>query len=128
MGQRIALSCKDCGLHKEISVGSGLMSNNPDVIASCLVKEDAEKWKTLFEQKKISSFTAEQKAYYCAHCSDVFSLLTVEAELSDGSKIVLGNKCKNCNRELYEIILQKHRPCPVCKGGKFGWQQIGFWD
>lgn len=128
MGQRVALSCKDCGLHKEISVGAGLMSNNPEVIESCLNKEDAEKWKMLFEQKKVASFTAEQKAYYCTHCSDVFSLLSVEAELTDGSKVLLGNKCKKCNRELYEIILQKRRPCPVCKGGKFSWQQTGFWD
>lgn len=128
MGQRITLSCKDCGLHKEIAVGSGLMSNNPDVIASCLNKEDAEEWKTLFEQKKIASFKAEQKAYYCAYCSDIFSPLLVEAELTDGSKVVLGNKCKKCNGEMYEIILQKHRPCPACKGEKFSWQQTGFWD
>lgn len=128
MGQRMALLCKDCGLHKEISVGIGLMSNNPDVIESCLNKEDAEKWKTLSEQKKIASFAAEQKAYYCAHCADVFSLLSVEVELVDGSKITLGNKCEKCNRELYEMILQKNRPCPVCKGDKFSCRQIGLWD
>lgn len=128
MGQRIALSCKDCGMHKEISVGVGLMSNNPDVIASSLSKEDAEEWKILLGQKKMTSFVAEQKAYYCPHCNDIFSLLSVEAELTDGKKIILGNKCKKCGRELYEMLLQKNRPCPACKGGKFGWQQIGFWD
>ena len=72
MGQRIALSCKDCGMHKEISVGVGLMSNNPDVIASSLSKEDAEEWKILLGQKKMTSFVAEQKAYYCPHCNDIF--------------------------------------------------------
>lgn len=128
MGQRIVLLCKDCGLHKEISVGSGLMSNNTDVIASCMDKEDAQKWKMLLEQKKITSFAAEQKAYYCAHCAEVSALLSVDVELTDGSKVTLGNKCKKCNRELYEIILQKHRPCPVCKGANFSWQQIGLWD
>lgn len=128
MGQRIALSCKDCGLNKEISVGAGLMSNNPDVIASCLDKEDAEQWKTLYGQKKIASFVAEQKPYYCLHCNDVFSLLTVEADLTDGRKVILGNKCRKCHGGLHEIILQKHRTCPVCKGGKFNWQQTGYWD
>lgn len=128
MGQRIALSCKDCGLHKELSLGAGLMSNKPDVIASCLDKEDAAEWKELYDQKKVTSFQAQQKAYYCPYCNDVLSLFCVEAELTDGRKIVLGEKCKKCHGGVQEILMQKRRPCPVCKGGNFSWQQIGFWD
>lgn len=129
MGQRILLSCKECGCKKEMSVGVGLMSNNPEIIASCLNAEEAKSWRELNSQQKIDFFQAEQKVFYCEHCKDLLCQLTVEAELADGTKIVFGNRCETCHGELVEISLKTHHmPCPICKNGDLGWKQVGLWD
>ncbi len=129
MGQRILISCDACGCKKEMSVGAGLMSNNSEVIASCLPQAEAEEWKRLCEQQKVRFFNAQQKVFYCDKCHDIFCLLTVEAELTDGSRIILGNHCTQCGEELQEIELQAHHMiCPICHTGDLSWKQIGLWD
>lgn len=128
MGQRIVLSCEKCGFQKTMSVGSGLMSNNVDVITSCLDKEDAVKWQQLNSAKKISFFRARQKVYYCGHCNDLFCQLSVDAELIDGDKVVLGNRCEKCGNEMREINPENHIICPICNGGELSRKQIGLWD
>lgn len=128
MGQRILLSCEKCGCKKEMSVGVGLMSNQPDIIASCLNEEEANKWQQLYHNKKVASFRAEQKVYYCENCKDLFGLLSVDAELTDGNKVTFGNKCRTCRKELEPIELQAHMKCPICKSGDLHWKQTGLWD
>ena len=129
MGQRILLSCDICDCKKEMSVGAGLMSRNPDVIASCLSKAEAEEWRSLWEQKKVSSFRAEQKVFYCDQCKDLSGSLIVDAELTDGSSITFGNQCEKCGQELQEVSLQAHHMiCPICSKGDLSWKQVGFWD
>ena len=128
MGQRIVLSCEKCGFQKTMSVGSGLMSNNAEVIASCLNKEEAEKWQKLNREKEISFFRARQKVFYCGHCNDLFCQLSVDAELTGGDKIILGNRCEKCNKEMQEIELQDYVVCPICKSSELSRKQIGLWD
>ena len=128
MGQRIVLSCKKCDRKQEMSVGVGLMSNNPNVIASCLDKEEAKEWQQLNQNHKISSFQAEQKVFYCESCKEFFCLLTVDIQLTDGKKLTLGNKCKKCGQELREIKWRDHVVCPVCNITDLDWKQVGLWD
>lgn len=129
MGQRILLSCDSCGCKKEMSVGVGLMSRNPDVIASCLDQEEAAEWRQQYNQQRISSFQAEQKVFYCGHCNDLFCRLIVDAVLTDGAKIVFGSKCEKCGNELKEIGLEAHHMvCPICRTGDLSWKQAGLWD
>lgn len=129
MGQRILLSCDICDCKKEMSVGAGLMSRNADVIASCLPAGEAEEWRKLYDGKKIAAFRAEQKVFYCGNCKDLLSRMTVNAELVDGNKIVLGNRCAQCGGELQELDLQTHHMiCPICGRGDLSWKQVGFWD
>lgn len=129
MGQRILLSCDICGCKKEMSVGAGMMSRNPDVIASCLPKEEAEEWRKLYEHKEVESFRAEQKVFFCESCKDLFCRLSVDMELTDGSKVTLGNRCEKCGQKLEEVSLQAHHMiCPVCTKGDLSWKQVGFWD
>ncbi len=129
MGKVILLSCERCGCKKEMSVGVGLMSNNPMVIASCLNKEEAETWRELNSQQKIDFFQAEQKVLYCEHCKDLQCQLTVEADLTDGTKVVFGRRCEKCQSELVEISLRTHHMlCPICKEGDLSWKEVGLWD
>lgn len=129
MGKVILLSCERCGCKKEMSVGVGLMSNNPAVIASCLNKEEAQAWRELNSQQKIDFFQAEQKVFYCEHCKDLQCQFTVEADLTDGTKVVFGRRCEKCQSELVEISLRTHHmPCPICKEGDLSWKETGLWD
>ena len=66
MGKVILLSCERCGCKKEMSVGVGLMSNNPAVIASCLNKEEAQAWRELNSQQKIDFFQFRSPYMDCA--------------------------------------------------------------
>lgn len=112
-----------------MSVGAGLMSRNPEVIASCLYGEEAEEWKRLYEQQKVSSFCSEQKVFYCGHCRDLFCRLIVNAGLTDGSKATFGDRCGKCGEELKEVSLKAHHmTCPICRTGDLSWKQVGFWD
>lgn len=129
MGKRILLSCDRCGCKKEMSVGAGLLSNNPDIIASCLNEKEAGEWRRLYGENKVSSYQAQQKVFYCEHCKDLFCQLTVNAGLTDGTEIIFGNRCEKCGGELEEISLEtRHMVCPVCKVGDLSWKQVGFWD
>lgn len=129
MGKRILLSCDKCGCKKEMSVGTGLMTNNPDIIASCLNEEEAKEWTQLYSQNKISFHQAKQKVFYCDHCRGLFCQLTVDATLTDGKEMTFGNKCEKCGNELEEISLEtRHMVCPVCKEGDLSWKQAGLWD
>lgn len=128
MGQRILLSCTQCNHKKEMSVGMGLMSNNPDVIASCLSADEAEEWQRLYQSQRISFFQAEQKVFYCGHCNDLFCQLSVNATLVDGSDITFGYKCQTCHKELQEIDTQVSQMCPICHSGVLNRKQIGLWD
>ena len=129
MGQTILLSCERCGCKKEMSVGVGLMSNDTEVIASCLNEEEAREWRELNRQQKIAFFDAQQKVFYCEHCKDLLCQLTVEIELTDGTTKVLGGQCERCQGKLTEISLRRHRmACPICKDGNLSWQQVGLWD
>ena len=129
MGQRILLSCDNCGCKKEMSVGAGLMSRNPDVIASCLKEREAGEWRQLYDRQRIASFRAQQKVFFCEHCNDLSCQLTVDAVLADGSKATFGDKCKKCDNKLQEVNLEAHHMvCPVCKAGDLSWKQVGFWD
>ncbi len=129
MGQRILVSCDQCGCKKEMSVGVGLMSNNPDVIASCLDGKEAEEWKRLYSCQKINYFQAEQKVFYCDHCKELSCRLVVDADLKDGSTVTLGNQCGKCGAKLQEVSLEAHHMvCPVCKIGDLSWKQVGLWD
>lgn len=128
MGQRIVLSCEKCDRQQTMSVGGGLMSNNPDVIASCLNNEETAEWRRLYQNKKISSFRAEQKVFYCDRCKELSCLLSVDIQLTDGKKITLGNKCSKCRKELQEIEWQNHAVCPVCNQCSLDWRQVGYWD
>lgn len=111
-----------------MSVGAGLMSNRPDIIASCLNEEESKKWQRLYDNKEITSFQAEQKVYYCENCKDLFCLLSVDTELADGNKVTFGNKCQKCHKELKQIDLQPHMKCPICNSGDLSWKQTGLWD
>lgn len=129
MGQRILLSCESCGCKKEMSVGAGLMSNNPDIIASCLNKKESAEWRQLYEQQKTDTFHAQQKVFYCEHCNDLFCQLTVDAVLTDGRKVTFGDRCKKCDTKLQEVNLEAHHmACPICKAGLLSWKQTGLWD
>lgn len=128
MGQRIALLCEKCGYQKEMSVGSGLISNNAEVIASCLNQKEAEDWHRLRQENKINFFRASQKVFYCEHCNNLLCQLSVDIELADGNRMILGNICGVCGKELQEIELQAHPICPLCKSGELSWKQIGLWD
>lgn len=129
MGQRILLLCDTCGCKKEMSVGAGLLSGRPDIIASCLDPKDAETWRWLYDGKKIGSFRSEQKVYYCEHCKDLVCQLTVNARLTDGTEKILGNRCEKCHNELQEIDMEAHHMiCPICGNGDLSWKQVGFWD
>ena len=99
MGQRILAVCDVCGIKKEMSVGAGLMTNNPDMIASCLNGEEAEAWKSLYSQRKVESFRASQKVFCCDHCRDLRCQLTVSATLTDGTEVTFGDKCAKCHGE-----------------------------
>ena len=129
MGQRILTACDVCGIKKEMSVGAGLMTNNPDMIASCLNGEEAEAWKSLYSQRKVESFRASQKVFCCDHCRDLRCQLTVSATLTDGTEVTFGDKCAKCHGELQEVSLAaQHQICPVCGKGDLSWRQTGFWD
>lgn len=128
MGQRILLSCTQCNHKKEMSVGVGLMSNNPDIIVSCLNTDEAEEWRQLYHSQKISFFQAEQKVFYCGHCNDLFCQLSVDMALVDGREITLGNKCQVCHKELLEIDTRANPMCPICHSGVLNRKQIGLWD
>lgn len=129
MGQRILLSCDRCNCKKEMSVGAGLMTRRPDIIAGCLDPKEAEEWRKLYDANRISSYQSEQKPYYCAHCRELVCQLTVDAALTDGSKVVFGSKCNTCRNDLQEISLETQQTeCPVCGNGKLSWQQTGLWD
>ena len=129
MGQRILVSCDRCGCKKEMSVGAGLMSNNPEIIASCLNGEEAKEWRRMRSRQEIDSFRAEQKVFYCERCKDLFCRLTVDAALTDGGKVTFGNQCEKCHGELREVSLEaRHMRCPICKEGDLSWKQVGFWD
>lgn len=128
MGQRILLSCTQCNYKKEMSVGMGLMSNNPAIIASCLNADEAEEWKQLYNSQKISYFQAEQKVFYCDHCNDLFCQLSVDATLTDGREIIFGDKCQKCHSKLQEIDTQAKPMCPICHSGVLNRKQIGLWD
>lgn len=112
-----------------MSVGAGLMSRNPDVIASCLKEGETGKWRRLYNGQKIDSFRAQQKVFYCEHCNDVFCQLTVDAVLMDGKEITFGDQCEKCDNKLQEVNLEAHHMvCPICKVGDLSWKQVGFWD
>lgn len=129
MGQRILISCDTCGCKKEMSVGAGLMSNNPEVIASCLPQSEAGEWRKIYDQQKVRFFNAQQKVFYCKVCNDLFCNLTVDAELTDGSKVTFGNYCTQCGGELQEVDMQAHHMvCPICRTGDLSWKQVGLWD
>lgn len=129
MGQRILLSCDQCGCKKEMSVGAGLMTNNPDIIASCLDAEEAGEWQRLYGGGKIASFRAEQKVYYCEQCQDLMCQLTVNAVLTDGQEKIFGARCEKCRGPLQEMDLElHHRICPVCHRGDLSLKQVGLWD
>lgn len=128
MGQRILLSCTQCNHKKEMSVGVGLMSNNPDIIASCLNADEAEEWRKLYQSQQISFFQAEQKVFYCEHCNDLFCQLSVDTTLMDGREVTFGDKCQECHSKLQEIDTQAKPMCPICRSGVLIRQQIGLWD
>lgn len=129
MGQRILLSCDICGCKKEMSVGAGLLSNRPDIAASCLAPEEAAEWRRLYDGGMISSFHAEQKVYYCKHCQDLVCQLAVDAFLTDGTEKIFGNRCEKCQGQLQEMDMQaRHMACPICGKGDLSWKQVGFWD
>ncbi|MBD5505697.1 MAG: hypothetical protein HDR09_18645 [Lachnospiraceae bacterium] len=128
MGQRILLSCTQCNHKKEMSVGVGLMSNNPDVIASCLNADEAEVWRQLNHNQKISFFQAEQKVFYCSHCNELFCQLSADLTLTDGSEVTLGNKCQVCQTNLQEIDTKAKPMCPICHSGILERKEIGLWD
>ena len=128
MGQMIVLTCERCGCREKMSVGGGLMTNNPDVIASCLNPSEAEEWKRLYQNKKVKSFQAEQKVFYCEKCKKLSCLLSVDAELTNGKEITLGDQCGKCQTKLQEIKWQEKPICPICNTGKLEWKQVGLWD
>lgn len=129
MGQRILAACDVCGTKKEMSVGAGLMTNNPDIIASCLNPEEAAEWKSLYSQQKVDSYRALQKVFFCDHCKDLRCQLTVSATLKDGTEVTFGDKCAKCHGALQEVSLEaRHQTCPVCGKGDLSWKQTGFWD
>lgn len=128
MGQRILLSCGKCGLEKTVSVGGGLMSRNPEVIASCLCREEAEEWKRLYDEQKMIRFRSQQKACYCEQCKELKDVLIAEAELTDGNTIVFGTKCSQCQNDLEILELQNDPECPMCHNAKMHQKQIGIWD
>lgn len=128
MGQRILLSCTQCNHKKEMSVGMGLISNNSDVIASCLNTDEAEEWRQLYQSQKIRFFQAEQKVFYCGHCNDLFCQLSVDMTLEDGREKTFGNKCQVCHNEMQEIDTQASPMCPICHSGVLNRKQIGLWD
>lgn len=129
MGQRIQLSCDKCGCKKAMSVGVGMLSRRPDIIAGCLSQEEADEWRRLYSQNKVQDYHVEQKAYYCSHCKDLVCQLTVGVKLVDGSEAIFGDKCNTCNGELEELDLRTHHMvCPVCQSGDMTWQQVGLWD
>lgn len=129
MGQRIQLSCDKCGYRKTMSVGVGLLSRRPDIIADCLRQDEADEWHRLYSQNTVRDYRVEQKVYYCSQCNDLVCQLTVDAKLADGSEMVFGDKCNTCNGELEALDLQPHHMvCPVCRSGDMTWQQVGLWD
>lgn len=129
MGQRILLSCDTCGCKEEMSVGAGLLSNRPDIIASCLTPKEAGEWQQLYDGKKIDSFRSEQKVYYCEHCQELVCQLTVNAILTDGTTRIFGDHCGKCQGQLREMDMQAHHMiCPICGRGDLSWKQVGFWD
>lgn len=128
MGQIMSLSCKQCGCQKTMSVGIGLMTNNPNIIASCLNGEEEKEWKRLYDSGQINYFQAEQKVFYCNNCSDLFCQLSVDAELKNGEHVTFGNKCEKCHKQLWEVKLQDNMECPICKMGNISWKQTGLWD
>ena len=128
MGQRIVLTCERCGCRETMSVGGGLMTNNPDVIASCLNPKEAEEWNRLYRNNKVKSFQAEQKVFYCEKCKKLSCLLSVAAELTNGKEITLGDQCGKCQTKMQEIKWQEKPVCPICNTGNLEWKQVGLWD
>lgn len=128
MGQRILLSCTQCNQKKEMFVGAGLMSNNPDVIASCLNADEAQEWTQMNHSQKIDFFQAKQKAFYCGHCNELFCQLSVDVTLKDGSEVTFGDKCQVCHSRLQEVDTQANPMCPICRSGVLNRKEIGLWD
>lgn len=128
MGQRILLSCGKCGYRNEMSVGVGLMSRNPDVIASCLNREERKLWTNLYDAQRISAYRAEQKVFYCESCRELSCLLAVDIETADGEKITLGSRCGKCGGPLRDMDLREPVACPQCGSPKLDIRQTGFWD
>ncbi len=129
MGQRIQLSCDKCGYRKTMSVGAGLLSRRLEIITDCLSQEEADEWRRLYNENKVSDYHVEQKVYYCGKCNDLVCQLTVDAKLEDGSEVTFGDRCNICDGELEVLDLQSHHMiCPVCRSGDMTWQQVGLWD
>ena len=129
MGQIIRLSCKKCGFMKELPVGAGLMSIDPEAVASDLDIGEAKEWRKLHRDNKVRFFDARKKALYCEHCKDVLSQTVVTGCLTDGSEINFGGKCRICGRKLQEMNIEAHRiSCPICNGKDMHPEEIGLWD
>lgn len=128
MGRVLTLLCRKCGFQRNVQVGIGLMSRNPDIIASCLEKNEADKWKNLYDGHSIQNFSAQQDVFYCDVCRELKSAFHVEAWLKDGSRVLFGRKCRTCSGEMQIMDLQEEVICPVCEEAHLDKKVTGLWD
>lgn len=128
MGQRYLLSCPKCGYEKIASLGMGLGSCNPTIIASTLVGEDAATWKKFYDSNSLKQFSFENKLSFCEKCGDIKVASQVKMITNDGEEILLGKCCDECGTELTDLDIDGEIPCSSCKTEKLAKSMRGLWD
>ena len=125
MGFRIKYTCDKCGYENSFSLGSGMGSVNPNMIARCLSDND----KNIFLQEisdGSTEFHSENKLGFCSKCNDLTTIVSVEIKKGD-LKNIIGNKCCECFSEVSPIEDTSNVTCPNCHA-PLNTYDDGIWD
>lgn len=126
MGDIINTECKQCGYHKKFYIGVGRGIQMPGILSESLSRIESHRWDDLYASRQVAYQQAEKVLMKCPKCGDIVDVVNSTVSLVDGSEIVLGLRCRQCE-QVMNPVNSKHIPCPEC-GAILETTREGHWD
>ncbi len=130
MGRVYEGRCPECGYHRELFLGGGMMSVNLELSSGVLPSHEQDMIREMRDRKEIAGFHVENYLTECPNCQEIMGNTMIEVTDQRGDRHVFGQHCGSCGKKL-EIHRENAKApltCPKCREGIMVFDECGLWD
>ena len=106
MGRVYEGRCPECGYHRELFLGGGMMSVNLELSSGVLPSHEQDMIRGMRDRKEIAGFHVENYLVECPNCQEIMGNTMIEVTDQRGDRHVFGQYCGSCGKRRLPLFLR----------------------